>query len=30
MKDHESSAIIPIKKGQGVWLEDFDGKRKNG
>ncbi len=27
MKDHESSAIIPIKKGQGVWLEDFDGNR---
>ena len=27
MKDHERSAIIPIKKGQGVWLEDFDGNR---
>lgn len=27
MKDHESSAIIPIKKGQGVWLDDFDGNR---
>ena len=27
MKDHENSAIIPIKKGQGVWLEDFDGNR---
>jgi len=25
MKDHETSPIIPIKKGQGVWLEDFDG-----
>ncbi len=25
MKDHENSPIIPIKKGQGVWLEDFDG-----
>ncbi len=25
MKDHESFPIIPIKKGQGVWLEDFDG-----
>jgi adenosylmethionine-8-amino-7-oxononanoate aminotransferase len=27
MKDHESFPIIPIKKGQGVWLEDFDGNR---
>ena len=27
MKDHETSPIIPIKKGQGVWLEDFDGNR---
>ncbi len=27
MKDHESSAIIPIKKAYGVWLEDFDGNR---
>lgn len=27
MKDHESFPIIPIKQGQGVWLEDFDGKR---
>jgi adenosylmethionine-8-amino-7-oxononanoate aminotransferase len=27
MKDHEASPIIPIKKGQGVWLEDFDGNR---
>ena len=25
MKDHEAFPIIPIKKGQGVWLEDFDG-----
>ncbi len=25
--DHESSAIIPIKKAYGVWLEDFDGNR---
>lgn len=25
MKDHEDFPIIPIKKGQGVWLEDFDG-----
>jgi adenosylmethionine-8-amino-7-oxononanoate aminotransferase len=27
MKDHERWPIIPIKQGQGVWLEDFDGKR---
>jgi len=27
MKDHESLPIIPIKKGQGVWLEDFEGNR---
>ena len=27
MKDHETSPIIPIKKGLGVWLEDFDGNR---
>lgn len=27
MKDHEDIPIIPIKKGQGVWLEDFDGNR---
>ncbi len=27
MKDHEAHAIIPIKCGEGVWLEDFDGKR---
>lgn len=27
MKDHESLPIIPIKKGEGVWLEDFDGNR---
>ncbi len=27
MKDHESYPVIPIKKGQGVWLEDFDGNR---
>ncbi|MGZ8163970.1 MAG: adenosylmethionine--8-amino-7-oxononanoate transaminase [Methylobacter sp.] len=25
MKDHESFPIIPIKRGQGVWLEDFEG-----
>jgi adenosylmethionine---8-amino-7-oxononanoate aminotransferase len=27
MKDHESFPVIPIKTGQGVWLEDFDGNR---
>jgi adenosylmethionine-8-amino-7-oxononanoate aminotransferase len=27
MKDHETLPIIPIKKGSGVWLEDFEGNR---
>ncbi|WXL25345.1 adenosylmethionine--8-amino-7-oxononanoate transaminase [Ectopseudomonas mendocina] len=27
MKDHENLPLIPIKRGEGVWLEDFDGKR---
>lgn len=27
MKDHESLPPIPIRRGQGVWLEDFDGHR---
>ncbi len=27
MKDHESLPLIPIRRGQGVWLEDFDGRR---
>ena len=27
MKDHEQLPIIPIKRGDGVWLEDFEGKR---
>ena len=27
MKDHEWLPLIPIKKGDGVWLEDFDGNR---
>lgn len=27
MKDHEQLPLIPIRKGDGVWLEDFDGKR---
>ncbi|UZR27585.1 adenosylmethionine--8-amino-7-oxononanoate transaminase [Methylococcus mesophilus] len=26
MKDHESLPLIPIRRGEGVWLEDFDGK----
>jgi adenosylmethionine-8-amino-7-oxononanoate aminotransferase len=27
MKDHEQVPPIPIRRGQGVWLEDFDGNR---
>ncbi|MDP3815689.1 adenosylmethionine--8-amino-7-oxononanoate transaminase [Pseudomonas sp.] len=27
MKDHEQLPLVPIKRGDGVWLEDFDGKR---
>jgi len=27
MKDHETYPIIPIKSGQGVWLQDFDDNR---
>lgn len=27
MKDHEQLPLIPIRCGEGVWLEDFDGKR---
>jgi adenosylmethionine-8-amino-7-oxononanoate aminotransferase len=27
MKDHERLPVIPIKKGKGVWLEDFEGNR---
>ncbi|MEW6037230.1 MAG: adenosylmethionine--8-amino-7-oxononanoate transaminase [Pseudomonadota bacterium] len=27
MKDHESLPLIPVRRGEGVWLEDFDGKR---
>ena len=27
MQDHESLPLIPIRRGQGVWLEDFEGKR---
>lgn len=27
MKDHESLPMIPIRRGKGVWLEDFEGQR---
>lgn len=27
MKDHEQLPLIPIRRGQGVWLEDFEGRR---
>jgi adenosylmethionine-8-amino-7-oxononanoate aminotransferase len=27
MKDHEDLPLVPIRRGQGAWLEDFDGKR---
>lgn len=27
MRDHEHLPPIPIRRAQGVWLEDFDGKR---
>lgn len=27
MKDHETLPMIPVRRGQGVWLEDFDGHR---
>ncbi len=27
MRDHETLPLIPIRRGQGVWLEDFNGKR---
>ncbi len=27
MKDHEEMPPIPIRAGQGIWLEDFDGRR---
>jgi adenosylmethionine-8-amino-7-oxononanoate aminotransferase len=27
MQDHEWLPLVPIRAGQGVWLEDFDGKR---
>lgn len=27
MKNHETQPLVPIKKGDGVWLYDMDGKR---
>jgi adenosylmethionine-8-amino-7-oxononanoate aminotransferase len=27
MKDHEDMPPIPIRRGEGVWLEDFEGRR---
>lgn len=27
MKDHEHMPLIPIQRGEGVWLHDFDGNR---
>ena len=27
MKDHPALPLIPIRRGEGVWLEDFDGNR---
>ncbi|WP_449577910.1 adenosylmethionine--8-amino-7-oxononanoate transaminase [Phytohalomonas tamaricis] len=27
MKDHETLPVTPIKRGKGVWLEDFEGNR---
>jgi adenosylmethionine-8-amino-7-oxononanoate aminotransferase len=27
MKDHEALPLIPIRRGRGVWLEDFDGNQ---
>lgn len=27
MKDHEWLPLLPIRRGEGVWLEDFEGKR---
>src|ERR1700739_854230 len=27
MKAHESLPPIPIRRGEGVWLEDYDGRR---
>jgi adenosylmethionine-8-amino-7-oxononanoate aminotransferase len=27
MKDHESLPLVPIERGEGAWLYDFDGRR---
>src|ERR1700686_5599657 len=27
MKDHEQLPLIPIRRGQGAWLEDYSGQR---
>ncbi|MDH5512775.1 MAG: adenosylmethionine--8-amino-7-oxononanoate transaminase [Gammaproteobacteria bacterium] len=27
MRDHESLPLVPIRRGQGAWLEDYDGRR---
>ncbi len=27
MRDHETLPMIPIRRGAGVWLEDYDGRR---
>ncbi len=27
MHDHEQLPLVPIRRGEGIWLEDFDGKR---
>lgn len=27
MQDHERRPLIPIRRGQGIWLEDFEGRR---
>lgn len=27
MKDHEALPPIPVRRGQGVWLEDYEGRR---
>ncbi|KOR33279.1 adenosylmethionine-8-amino-7-oxononanoate aminotransferase [Achromatium sp. WMS3] len=27
MQDHEWLPLIPIRRGEGIWLEDYDGKR---
>ncbi|HEX6929421.1 MAG TPA: adenosylmethionine--8-amino-7-oxononanoate transaminase, partial [Gammaproteobacteria bacterium] len=27
MKDHERLPLVPVRRGEGVWLEDFDGNR---